>query len=92
MTDKTAEEIIALMIETCEANPDVDCYIEWTCPKCGERPMCTTPNQFFTRGFLHEAKEDDTYCGYLYKGNKVSNYSGSVTGGLVGVGREIVVR
>ena len=49
-------------------NEGAEVFVKWTCPACGERVMCDTPNTFYTDGFLHSEKEDGSVCGCLYYG------------------------
>jgi rRNA maturation protein Nop10 len=45
-------------------------FVKWTCPKCGDRVVADTPNQFHPEGYTHTEREDGKRCGHLYTGPK----------------------
>lgn len=53
--------------------PNATVYIKWTCPRCGDRVSANDPvprredgRVEFRPGYLHEEREDGTWCGCLY--------------------------
>lgn len=60
--DQPLESILAQIKETMRLNPGAQCYIKWTCPKCGERATADEPNQVYMMGYTHED------CGGFYNG------------------------
>lgn len=50
--DLKQEEIIELMKETIKRKGL--CFVKYTCGRCRERVTCSTPNAFFTEGYIHE--------------------------------------
>ena len=52
-----------------------DVYVKWTCPRCGERVMCETPNTFYAGGFRHAVRADGEPCGFVYHGEGGYGYA-----------------
>jgi len=50
--DLPQEEIVEMMKDM--IGKGFDCYVKWTCEKCGGRATCNLPNIFFTKGLTHE--------------------------------------
>lgn len=61
--DITGQELIEQVNEILNKRPNANIYVKWTCPNCGDRVTCDTPNTFYTGGFLHDE------CGHLYTGD-----------------------
>lgn len=57
--DKLLAEMEKLSVQGCA------CFVKWTCEGCGERVTCDKPNTFFTKGFRHTMKSDNTHCGHI---------------------------
>lgn len=64
MPDIPSEELIRMMRGLiADSGGNVQLYVKWTCPNCGERVVSTTANVFHKNGYLHED------CGHLYTGD-----------------------
>lgn len=66
--DKHIDEIIKMVESIAEKGGQA--YIKWTCPRCGERVTCSDANTIYQKGYGHEERENGTYCGEIYRGDK----------------------
>lgn len=66
MKELSTSSLLTKMAELIIDNPGVKVYVKWTCPKCAERITSTEPNKFREGGYIHEERNDGSYCGFLY--------------------------
>ena len=70
MSDGSRDEIIQEIERTLQKFPLALCYVKWTCPKCRDRVTSDRPNVFNIGGYLHTKREDGSFCGTQYDGDR----------------------